>query len=544
MALETGKEIVARFNTLKGRRGTFESTWQDIADSELGLREFNETHIEPGRQRMRTIYDTTALLAGHLLAGSMHGILTNPASRWFVLTVEPRELVDIPEVHEWLAVAEATADFVFKEARFGFTTAAAEFYLDLAFFGTAVQYIDDRPAIGPRFHARPLGESYVDESWAGVVDTLYRRYKMTARQFVQQFGEDADEKVTKAEKNSPGEEVKMLHLTHPRSELTSGPERRDTRPWRSVHVICDREKIVAKSGYWTNPWQVARITKEAGELYGRGPGWMALSDQKMLNEMGRILIMQSQKLMAPPLMVPDDGVLTQIDTSPDSLNVYRAGVFKEDPIRQFPVSDKTLIGEKIVAQRQEMVQRAFYSHLLQLFDAAPMTATQTLELETKAARILVSMISRVAAEHGSPTLTRVLDILERGGGVPPRPDAMEGAEVRLEYVSPVMRAQKQQEARAILNTWAAAGQIAQMSPEVLDNLDADASIRLIANAEVLPREIMVAREERDEVREMRARQQMEAAANEQFAGGAQAVGQALPALQKLLGAGGGAEAAA
>ncbi len=62
------------------------------------------------------------------------------------------------------------------------------------------------------------------------------------------------------------------------------------------------------------------------------------------------------------------------------------------------MSDKTLIGEKIVSQRQEMVERAFFGHLLQLFDGTPMTATQTLEMETKAARILVSTLARAAAE--------------------------------------------------------------------------------------------------------------------------------------------------
>jgi hypothetical protein len=528
MALETGQLIVERLGRLKGHRGTFESTWQDISDNVLGLRHFNETH-EPGRQRMRRIYDTTSLLAGHLLAGSFHGLLTNPAGKWHRMTVEPKQMRAIPAVHEWLVLADATTDSMLKTPRFGFPTASSEFYIDYVFFGTGVSYIEDLPGRGLRYHSRPLGEIIVDESSSGQVDTVFRVYKISHRKFIQEFGEDADEEVTRQMDKNPTGEIEMIHLTHPRSELRGGPEARDARPWRSAHVIKRNSKIVSRSGYWTNPWQVARFGTEAGELYGRGPAWMALSDQKMLNEMGKILIKQSQKLMAPPLLVPDDGVLTQVDTSPDSLNVYRAGVFKDDPIRTLPVSDKTLISEKLVAQRQQKVEQAFFSHLLQLFDSTPMTATQTLEMESKAARILVSTIARAASEYAEPTLRRTLDIAERGGMLPPRPEEMDGLEVKIEYLSPVMRAQKQSESRAILNTWASAGQLAQFQPDVFDNFDPDASIRLVAEAEGVPPEILRALDERDGLRELRAQQQQA-----QEMAMAEAAGKVLPGAASLI----------
>jgi hypothetical protein len=431
-----------------------------------------------------------------------------------------------PEVYAWLAGADQVTDLLFKNARYGFPTAIAEYYLDLVFFGTGSTYVEDLPSIGPRFYSRPLGEVYIDESFDGKVDSVYRLYSLTYRRFIQQFGKKGNEKEATIADKEPNRTLRMIHATHPRKELTTGPARQDQRPWRSAQVLCETKRIVQESGYWTNPWQVARWGTEAGSLYGSGcPGWISLSDQKMLNEMSKVLITQSQKLMAPPLLIPDDGVMTQIDTSPDSLTVYRAGVFKDDPIRQMPVSDKTLIGEKIIEQRQDMVQRAFYGHLLQLFDQGGMTATQSLEMETKAARILVSTIARLAGEGSSPMLERTLDIAERGGLIPPRPPQMAGAEIQLEYLSPVMRSQRQQEARAVLNTWASAGQMAQVTPEVFDNLDADQSIRMIAEAEGVPKGVLVAEDERDEVRAMRAQQQQQQEAMQQLGQGVQLASQ-------------------
>jgi hypothetical protein len=533
MALETAKQIVERFDLLKGRRKSFESSWQDVADSILGLRSFNETH-EPGRQRMRRIYDTTGLLAGHLLAGSLHGIVTNPAGRWFSLDVNPKGLRQDPEIDYWLTSAEASLDILYKAPEYMFPQSAQEFYVDYVFFGTAINYIEDEPGLGPTHHSRPLGECHIDESSEDRADTVFRLYKMSLRKFQQAFGEGVDQEIDRKAKANPTEEVECIHLTHPRSELKTGKARQDERPWRSVYILKAKEKIVRESGYWSFPWQIARWGRDSGEMYGRGPAWMALSDCKMLNEMGKVLISQSQKLMAPPLLVPDDGVLTQIDTSPDSLNIYRAGVFKDDPIRQLPVSDKTLIGEKIVSQRQEMVERAFFGHLLQLFDGTPMTATQTLEMETKAARILVSTLARAAAEWAEPNLRRTMDVAERGGLLLPRPPQMEDVPITITYLSPVMRSQRQQESRAILNTWAAANQIAPASPEVLDLLDADISIRKIAEAEGVPPEILVNDVMVAQMRQMRAQQQEQQQMMEKMSQATEAAGNILPGAAQYI----------
>jgi hypothetical protein len=301
-------------------------------------------------------------------------------------------------------------------------------------------------------------------------------------------------------------DVKILHLIHPRSEANT--KEKDNKPWRSVYVLYEKKKIISLGGYYTQPHMVARWSKENHELYGRSPAWQALSDCKMLNEMSKTLLKTAQKAADPPLLVPDDGVLSMVSTSPGSLNVYRAHVFKEDPIRQFPVSNTSVITENILAQRQSMVRAAFFA-------------------EDKMARSMVSMLGRLQHEGIDPLLRRTLDVLERGRFVMPRPPQMRGAEVTVEYISPASRAQKQTEARSIMSAWASVAQLGEVAVEALDNLDPDESVRLLAESQGVPPGILRSVGEREGIRQERAQAQaaqQQMAQAQQMAGIAEQVG--------------------
>ncbi len=75
---------VAQFDHLPPDRFGWEHMWQLIADNEVGRRDFNVIRT-PGDRRMGDIHDITALLSGELLAGALHSLMTNSASKWFRL---------------------------------------------------------------------------------------------------------------------------------------------------------------------------------------------------------------------------------------------------------------------------------------------------------------------------------------------------------------------------------------------------------------------------------------------------------------------------
>jgi hypothetical protein len=446
--------------------------------------------------------------------------------------VVPPGAREIGENNDYLVHIDEVLDRLYKDPRHGFPTAATEWYIDYVFFGTSGMFTESIPGLGPVDHARPLGQLVLDEGADGRVDTVYRIYNPTLRQFVQEFGANTDRGITEKAQTDGNRTVAIIHLIHPRADIVSGPLMRPNTKWRSSHVILESGKVVRESGFHSDPWQVARWNKEAGEKYGRGPGWQALPDAQTASEYQRIVLETGQKDLDPALLVPDDGILTQIDTSPRALVVYRAGAFDKDGVRQFPHGQATATSQEAIQNTRTQIQERFYAHLLQLFDGAIPTATQALEMETKSARILVSVISRAAAEFASKSLSRKFDVASRAGMFDSPPESMVGIPIGINYLSPIMKAQKQMQTRATLNVYAAAQQMAQASGDmsIFDNFRKDKQIRQIAAAEGMDLSGLETLEMVAATRQVRAQQEQIAQQLEQLNQGATAIGKALPAL--------------
>lgn len=474
------EELLRRWEDVAARRQTFQSVWQEIADNLLGRRDFSSA-ATPGRKRMSRIYDTTGLQAADLLAAALHSFLTNPALRWFTLRAEDPELAADEDVTAWLSAVEDALYAAFNAPDANFAPNIHEVYLDQVAFGTAALYIGDRPGRGVLFSARPLGEIHVAENAEGRVDTVFRKFAFTARQAHQVWGDAAGRAVGEALAANKGERsFDFLHCVIPSKDARAG------FAFSSVYVGLADKAVVATGGYHEMPYMVPRWSKDAGEVYGRAPGWNALPDQKMLNEMSKTTLKAAQKAVDPPLLVADDGVVMPLRTHPGGINVVRAGALAADPLRPLPVAPRIDIGLEMMEQRRDAIRGAFHYNLLQLFQDPRMTATQVLQLVQEMQRLMGPMLGRQQSELLEPMIERVYGIALRAGALPPLPDGLDGVTIRIDHISPIARAQKAGDAQAILRTLEAAQAMAALDPQVTDLIDADAGMRLIAEANGVP----------------------------------------------------------
>ncbi len=532
---EPGREILRRYNILKAERGTFENNWQEIADHLLGRRDFVTKNVTGGRKRFSLIFDTTGLLSAELLAAALHSLLTNTATKWLRLKTEDDKLMDDEDVVEWLQDAESKTLTAFNSPRSRFSPQVAETYVDLVAFGTGSMFVGDEPGRGPIFSSRPLMEIVIDEDATGAIDTVFRAFPYTVRQAVQAFGAEAVPRAAQLLERNAEETIEFLHVVFRREDPNPSMLVVSSMPWQSMYLLRNEAKIVSTGGYFEMPYMVARWSKDAGELYGRGPGWISLPDQKMLNEMSKTVLTAAQKATDPPLLVADDSVLGQIRTAPGSLNTYRAGIFDEDPIRPLQSNARIDIGVEMIKQRQVNVQNAFFSQLLQLFQDPRMTATQVIELANQTQRLLSPMLGRLQVEMLEPMIDRVFGILLRSGKFLPPPMALSGQNIKVEYIGPVARSQKASDAQAIIDTFTVAASLVQVNPEAMDNLDTDEAIRLVARAKEVPMSILRRREDVAALREARTRLAEEQAQLEDVQTAAQAAGSAAPALKLVQG---------
>ena len=100
MADELGAQLMQRFQSLYTQRQVWESHWQEIADYVVPRKADVTKKRTDGDKRTELIFDSTAIHAAELMSASLHGMLTNAATRWFSLRFRNRDLDGNDEAKE------------------------------------------------------------------------------------------------------------------------------------------------------------------------------------------------------------------------------------------------------------------------------------------------------------------------------------------------------------------------------------------------------------------------------------------------------------
>ena len=410
--------LLERLKRLEDARAPWVPVWRELADAFMP----RKGGATPGTAGDEDIFDSTPRHALELLASALGGLLTNPALSWFELR-EARRSGTIGNDHhgsrslrEYRAAARERMLAAFNTEDTGFQTHVHELYLDIALFGTAAMYVEADPDSAVRFTSVPVTEICAAENGRGVVDTVFRRFRMTARQAWNEWGEACSKKLRETLEKSPEMPVEIVHAVFPRTDRDpSGLGARDF-PFACVYLEAGEKHVLEESGYLEMPYLVPRWSKAAGETYGRGPGLTALSDVRVLNAMSRTALLAAEKMSDPPLMVPDDGFLGPVRTGPGGLSYYRAG--SRDRIEALPIRIDLGSTEHMMETRRKAVRDIFLTARLAEADPAHMTATQSVILQQERLRLLGPMLGRMQTEFLAPLIRRVHGILLRAGELP------------------------------------------------------------------------------------------------------------------------------
>lgn len=440
------ERLLARFEGLEAAREPWVPVWEELAEYVVP-RKNPRRDGSRGRSGDERIYDSTPCHSLDILASALGGLLTNPALPWFGVRVPDPELADRADVREFVTRAVERLNALFNSESTGFQAAAHELYLDVALFGTGVLNVEADEHSVARFSARPLGEVCLAESARGVVDTVLRKYELTVRQAVQEWGEACSPEVRAKLESRPEDRVEILHAVFPRADRDPLGVGNRNFPYASVYVELATRRILEESGYLEMPYMAPRWSKAAGEVYGRGPGLTALSDIRVLNAMSRTALMAAEKMSDPPLMVPDDGFLGPVHSGPGGLSYYRAGT--PDRIEALPVSVDLKATEEMMDRRRESIRRIFLNDQLEPPKTPAMSATEALIRQSERMRVLGPVLGRMQTEFLAPLVNRVFRILLRAGELPALPPGLSRADLRIEYTSPVDRAQKEYEAQTL-----------------------------------------------------------------------------------------------
>nr|DAF54003.1 MAG TPA: head to tail connecting protein [Siphoviridae sp. ctFgp7] len=461
MAETLAKKIKRRFEALRAERQNWSNLWQDVSEFVLPRKADFIVKQTPGKVRTKKIFDTTATNSAELLAGAVHGMLTNSAVPWFRLRFADKRLNEKAENKRFL---DDAGDAILQEINrpdAAFVTNIHEVYLDLAVLGTAALYVgwnDEKDCLD--FRSIFLNEIYIDEDERGNVDTVFRVYKADVRLLSKQFGAEnlPDELKNDLSAERFDRKYRIIHAIYPNARYSGGLKTMGINyPWRSVYLLEEKECVLQEGGYEELPILVVRWTKSSSETYGRSPAISALPDIKMLQTMMRDTLEAAAKANNPPYFVHDENSILPQVVLPGQF------IYVDDEPKAMEVGRMLPYNDVITEATRQRIRTAFYNDALQLTGGARMTATEVLQRTEEKRRLMAPVLGRLEQELLGPMIARVFRLLYARGVIRlpegATPDNFPG--MRVEYVSPMAVAQKQEQAQSVLMAVQTAGAVSQ-----------------------------------------------------------------------------------
>lgn len=504
------QSYIDRFNKLKTQRANFEKNWQSISDYVLPNRGDFSIQRSPGERKELDIFDSTAGQSLEMLASSLHGGITNPTARWFELKARPDELNKVDAVTRWAKEVTNVLYAVFNSPYSNFSSQNHEMFLSLGSYGTSCMYIDEEIGVGINFQTIHMSQIYLLENARGMVDTVFRKFKYTARQAYERWGQDCGDKVLQClEHGDPDKDFEFLHIVYPQGDKSFEPKPLGKQfPFASCYISLEDKKILSEKGYRSMPYLTPRWVKSINEVYGWSPALMCLSDIRMINKMAETTIKSAQKIVDPPLLLADDGVILPVRIQPGGLNFGGVSPDGRPTIQPLQTGGNLPLGMDLMDRVRQQIRSAFFIDQMLLPQSPSMTATEVMQRNDERLRMMGPMLGRIQTEYLGPLIERVYSILEdTPGQLPPLPEELEGRKIDIEYVGPLAKAQRGSEALTMIRTLESMGPLIQFKPDLLDNIETDGLFRHNATLLGVPIEGLRSQEEVDAIRQNRAQQE-------------------------------------
>lgn len=506
--------------------------WRDISKFILPTRGFfHETRPNVGYEiDHKTVVDSTAEQAISTLASGMVSGLTSPSRPWFKLALEDEELNKIANVSYWLDDVQARMENVFAKSNiYGGLTSM---YEEIGGFGTACSLLEADEVDIIRMRVYTIGEYYLGTGPDGRVNAFYRRFWMTVAQMVEEFGiENVTPQVSTMFNNqSPDVWVRINFLIEEND--TRVEEYKDWRNMKYRSVYWEdgamTDKYLRMGGYNEFPILAPRwSTVTTADAYGRSPGWKMLGDVKMLQKLQTNKLIALDKVTNPPVQL-DASVIGEANMLPGGVTRFTAMLPNAGVKPAYQVNpDLQAIEATIEKTQQAIKEKSFASLFLMLIDAErgqPITATEVTERQSEKLSILGPVLERLEGELLNPLIDRTFNIMLEKGLIPPPPDEIAGADIKVKYISILAQAQKMVGTTAMQQVLMYAQQLATVQlqlgqAEVLDNVNFDEQIQEYAEMLGIPAKSMNTPEIRDSLRMAKrkaiAEQQAQAAAQQQ-----------------------------
>ena len=503
--------LTARLSQLKSERQPFDDVWRKVAlyESER-LTSFSGEGRAARRAAMLRRHgrdlDNTCRQAVTVFAAGMLSGVCPPHEQWFSLRVSEatggEDLRHFAPVARWLEQVEQMLLRDFAQKNFYAQQVAS--FKNIGLFGMQCMLVGEDPRLGTWYRSVPVDEIFITEDATGRVNQVFRQMRLTLAQATQLFGGRLSPRLARmvhSRRANPQTPVDVVHavmergtaLTREFESAVSPSGHGAALPWLSFYFEPQEEHVIGAGGYSHLPYIVTRAYADGSSPYSISPGTLALADVLMVNEIKRLLLQAGQLSVAPPMLMPDRGLVGRLNYASGAINTFRKdGTTSVGDFQPLPLVGEFRLGRELLEQAQKDINAAFFVDLFTMIHqrartGGTPTALEVQQLAGEKSFLLAPILVNQQQENFNRLFERVYGLKQLApGAIPPPPPELAGADLEIGYLSPLVRAQQGVRLRELLEGAQQVAALAQACPEAAGVVDTVELTRQIARHYNLP----------------------------------------------------------
>lgn len=510
---DDANSLIADFEYLWSKQANFRTLWNTTAQFVLPAWDNFIGEWAEGLNRNSRIFDSTAITANERFGAAMEAMLTPRTQMWHKLEADDEALKGVPSVDRYLDQVNKILFAARYHPEANFASQTDECYMSLGAFGNDLLFIDELVGRCLRYRSVPLSELVWAMNHQGTVDTVFRKFRYTAKQAVDHWTlARVPPAVARAFEKAKYTEFEFLQCIRPNVDFSPFSYGDKGKRFECWYLSYSEKSVLSREAYRTFPCAVGRYRMAPRESYGRGPATTCFPDVRTANEMMKTSLRAGQKAVDPPIMLAEESVLQAFNLRPGAMNY---GMLSDDgkPLAvPFEGKGNFEIGEKMIEGTRANIRDAFLNTLFQiLVDNPNMTATEALLRAQEKGELIAPAMGRQQSEFLGPLIHREIDILSEANQLPPPPIELLRSKkgMRITYTSPMARALRAEEGTAIMNTVQDLSQMANLDKSVIMLMDFHEAGREMASIRGCPPKLIRSEEQVTQLLQQANQQQAE-----------------------------------
>lgn len=445
-----------------------------------------DNNIEKSMGLSTKIFDGVPIASHTRLSDGLFGWLVAPSLDWMLII--PSKMADRKNTKYVQFLQELTEHMydVFKASNF--YEALITDIRAATSRGTSVIMYEKDPNDLLNYINVPFKEFFISENRYGVVDRMYRKFKMTCRNILEEFNDEIESPEARRILENAGEkEMEVINAVYPTGK--NAMLRQSEKPYISVYKLSGNlgpirsvtgymhTDIMRVKGMDDRNFDAWRFEKVDNSPWGTCPAFRALYDMKMINMSSKAMADAEQLAGKPPLYISD--------SVEGDLHIFPGGyTYGPDNGRIEPIFSGSNLGASadLIERRTRIIQDLMSNDYFQSISAIQnssreRTETEILEIKAEGAAKLCAALGRIERERLAPMVRRTILNEIKSGRAPKPPEELltpdfGEKDFSVMYTGPLFQAQRKAiKLQDLMAGLGIIGQIAQsIDPDVVYNL--------------------------------------------------------------------------